>query len=255
MDTKSNQENDSNTVPQTTTTELPDDIRAIISDLLVRQQQWQQQQSKSEELIARMADQLEQSQRVIQSLAAGPPASPAPVKSVEPRPAEPVANVRSPVADPGMSWERQKALLMSGHSIDAPAQVRTESRDSSTPVSAPAPSNAPPPPDPKEESQVDPVCPKGLSLEARIEHEMDLLEEGGPSGRIRWLKARLEHRLRESEIEISIERARIIREKRELDRLRSEFEEEVLRMREEDSPNGKRSRKDSSDRWSKFLGG
>ncbi len=252
MATQSNQKSDSSNVPQATTTEFPDDVVAMITDLLTRQQQWQQQQSKSEELIARMADQLEQSQRVIQSLASGTTSLPLPAKTAELKTAEHKVPVRNSVDDLPMSWENQKALFMTGHSSDA--QAKPASMESALVIVLPAPAHKQPSLDPVVEPVAATVCPRGLSLEARIEHEMGLLENCEPSDRIRWLRARLEDRLRESEIEISIERARIGREKRELDRLRSEFEDEVSRMRGEDTSNNKRSRKDTRDRWSRFLG-
>lgn len=249
MATKSNQPGDSTDAPQATTPEFPDDVMAVISDLLTRQKQWQQQQSKSEELIARMADQLEQSQRVIQSLAAGETPSTAPDATSQPAPVA----AKSQADDSAMSWEKQKALFMNGHSNETapkPAAKVTE-----PPVALPAPTTKQPEAVPVTEPVAESTCPKGLSLEARIEHEMGLLENCDQADRIRWLRERLEDRLRESEIEISIERARIGRKRRELERLRAEFEEEVQRMRDEDASSNKRSRKDNKDRWSKFLGG
>jgi hypothetical protein len=250
---KSNQKSDSNDAQQATTPEFPDDVMAVITDLLTRQQQWQQQQSKSEELIARMADQLEQSQRVIQSLAAGdkPAAAHASNSHREPvaaKTAEPGSPAKSPADDSTMSWEKQKAFFMNGHSNDA--AHKPAAKETSPTIVLPPPVTKQPVAEPVVES----ICPRGLSLEARIEHEMGLLENCDQADRIRWLRERLEDRLRESEIEISIERARIGREKRELELARAEFEEEVHRMREEESSNSKRFRKDGKDRWSKFLG-
>lgn len=250
MATKSNQNGDSTDAPQATTPEFPEDVMAVITDLMTRQKQWQQQQSKSEELIARMADQLEQSQRVIQSLAAGESPSAARKATSQPAPA------KSPIDDSAMSWEKQKAFFMNGHSTDSPQKPVPKETSSTIELPAPAPQKpvAKPPSAPAKEPVAESTCPKGLSLEARIEHEMGLLENCDQADRIRWLRERLEDRLRESEIEISIERARIGRVRRELEQLRAEFEEEVQQMRDEESSSNKRSRKDNKDRWSRFLG-
>jgi hypothetical protein len=225
-----------------------DDVMAMISDLLARQKHWQKQQSQSEQLIARMADQLEQSQRVIQSLANG-------VLAPEPAvvPPRPAPKAKSP-ADPGtsqLSWEKQRALLMSEHGCavaepDAVAEPGTVvvKEELAVPKAAA---------EPVTEAAAPAACPRALALEVQFEHEMSLLEHGDQSEKIRWLRNRLEDRLRESEIEISIERARIGRERRELERMRAEFEEEVMRMRDEELANSRRARKTGDDRWSKFF--
>ena len=140
------------------------------------------------------------------------------------------------IADGNSFWEGQKSRLLESHGV-SPSKTDPQPPES---IEANPPST--------EDVNSDVRSPK---KEPASENQSEVSEPD----EIIELRGHLEKKLRESEIEISIERARIGREKRELDRLRAEFEAEVLRMREEESPNGKRIRKDSNDRWSKFLGG
>lgn len=260
----------------------PDKVMELISDVLSRQRLWQKQQAQSEQLIAKMADQLEQSQRLIENLSRAneirsdrPNEHKGTVSSAA-TPSSAVATTTDAPAE--MSWEKQKALLMAdlngpsdiGSSATEPeivapgdsTQVRIPSPESPPPLdkfSKPAASDAPDDADNDRATINSTRGTNSLSREAELERKISELPSGKDEDLVRWLKRTLEERLRESEIEVSIERAKLARERSELNQLREEFETQVRQVRDEELEansrrNGRgRSRSRVESRWDRFL--
>ncbi len=217
---------------------VPEEMAKLLADLLTRQRHWQQQQSQSEQLIARLADQLDQSQRMIESLVANNLSA----DKETPRATDDSLNGHhEPENEDPFSWEQQKKKLLQGESGEpGPAAmtlkpVQTNGRQNNESPSAVTTT----------------ACPSSLSLESLIEHELSLLDESEQARRVRWLRERLEERLREAEIEISIERAKLIRERRELENNRMDFEATIARG--QNSP-ARGVDQDAGSRWMRFLG-
>lgn len=231
-----------------TASDVPEDVARLLTDLLMRQHHWQQQQSQSEQLIARLADQLDQSQRMIDSLVANNLGN-----DNENGDASELSNgTHESGSEESFSWEQQKKKLLQGDfsepvSVAAPRKSASSAARVIEATYRPGPET--PPPKPAR------VCPNSLSMESRIEHELGQLDDSEQARRVRWLRERLEERLREAEIEISIERARLIRERRELENSRSDFEAEVARNQQNSPARGRRpGNHDGGNRWMRFLG-
>lgn len=224
---------------------LPQNVMGMITDLLAQQQQWQQRQSESEQLIARMAEQLESSRRSIENLTGtlnGGSASvisgaQMPTTSTDPEPAS------------GLSWEKQKQQLMAGYDggslppvHDGPVAAAAGQPDCSdrTPRVA---GNDP-------DAGAAPTEPASFLMVQ--ENELAALGDCDQSKMLRKLRRKLEDKLRDAEIEISIERARIHRARRDLEQQRMEFEREVTRVRDEMTIGN--NKKNGNSRWARFLG-
>jgi hypothetical protein len=235
-----------------TASDVPEDVARLLTDLLMRQHHWQQQQSQSEQLIARLADQLDQSQRMIDSLVANNLGNENESGAASYLTSEPSNGTHESGSEESFSWEQQKKKLLQGD-FNEPLPAATPRKPASSAArvieAAYRPGPETPPPKPAH------VCPNSLSLESRIEHELGQLDDSEQSRRVRWLRERLEERLREAEIEISIERARLIRERRELENSRSDFEAEVARSQQNSPARGRRTgSQDGGNRWMRFLG-
>ena len=250
----------------------------MIADLLSQQQQWQQRQSESEQLIARMAEKLEQSQKSIETLTGmlsetSPEhhliqsdledANSAPELAGSDSHPEVVANDPAPVnSEPDMmSWEKQKRMLMADLGEEVPPLCEPESHAarpaepncSSIPAEIPddsevaTPEVVSPEPAPKNSGE------RSGTFQAASDDELEALGDADKAEMIRRLRTMLEEKLRDAEIEISIERARIHRAKRELEQQRTEFEREVTRMKDEEKLTAK-GKKGRQSRWARFLG-
>ena len=82
--------------------------------------------------------------------------------------------------------------------------------------------------------------------------------EDTPTPELEELKSQLEERLRQAEIEISIERAKLHKERRELETIQNEIHRQQVKLDAEGQPirdtkDGK-ANKTSDGRWSRFLG-
>lgn len=217
---------------------VPEEMAKLLADLLTRQRHWQQQQSQSEQLIARLADQLDQSQRMIESLVANNLSAD---KETARATDDSLNGHHEPENEDPFSWEQQKKKLLQGDSGE-PAPVAVTLK----PVQANGRQN-----DESSSAGTTTACPSSLSLESLIEHELSLLDGSEQARRVRWLRERLEERLREAEIEISIERARLIRERRELENNRMDFEARLARG--QNLPD-RGVVQDVGSRWMRFLG-
>jgi hypothetical protein len=223
--------------------------------LLSHQQQAQQRQKDSEQLISRMAEQLEHSQKSIEALT-GILGGTRPIPSGQPIDVAAVNSDSDSMPAPAqLSWEMQKQMLMSGLAEDTktspPPQTSTVPK---TKASSFLKSGGPPACDEQDDgakesddSALQPACAKDTTALGHCDQSQE----------IRRLRSKLEDKLRDAEIEISIERARIHRARRDLEQQRVEFEREVMRMQNEKSSgksNSKNNKKKDSNRWARFLG-
>ncbi len=212
----------------------------MIADLLSQQQQWQQRQSESEQLIARMAEKLEHSQKSIDTLTGMLSETGSDPRVLSSTSGHARPNDHSPDLD-GQSWESQKQNFIAGCDSELPAGVEPTTRPISVADEPRKPSNA----------DADNREPVTASVSSTVSpEEMNRLGDCDNSDAVRRLRQKLEEKLRDAEIEISIERARIHRARRELEQQRIEFEREVIKARDEDAAKGKKR----SHRWARFLG-
>ncbi len=233
-------------------TAVPTEVVGLINELISSQQQWQRRQRESEQLIERLAGQLETSQRSIDALTRmvdGEILSSATERTSRPLPSN--GNDKSPKESSGngeLTWEMQKQRLLSGTPADEPVARSVPVSDDPLTVK-PEVNELPPAPERKVHRTF-----RGISDE-----ELSALGDCEQGERFRRLRDRMEARLRDAEIEISIERARIHRERRELELQQMEFEREVLSMQEEEantqSSKGGRNRVKNrqQSRWTRFL--
>ncbi len=239
------------------TAAMPDNMMGMIADLLSQQQRWQQRQSESEQLIARMAEKLEHSQKSIETLTGMLSETPETEHQV---PGPPQDDSPPDNDDGARSWESQKQILMADYG-ELPSPLLDPEPPGITPD--PVPEKQPVAAEPSvalsAESEPDskPETKASSSFQAVSEEELEALGDCRQSSAVRWLRVKLEEKLRDAEIEISIERARIHRAKRELEQQRIEFEREVVRMRDEEKSTGKgknKNKKTKQNRWARFLG-
>ena len=150
----------------------------------------------------------------------------------------PPTETKIPLGSP--SWEQQKQALLRDHGVKAPIANKTE----------PAPSVY----EPEQESPVnEPEVPVASSSEAQPS-----THEEAPTPELADLKSELEEKLRRAEIEISIERAKLHQERRELETIQNEIHRQQVKIdsQGEPLPNPKdgESNEQSGRRWSRFLG-
>ena len=140
------------------------------------------------------------------------------------------------VAPASPSWEQQKKALLEGYGFESP---ETEPQ---TPTQTPAVQAATPDNNPEDR----PVSIPDPLPEAEIESTPELED----------LKTQLEEKLRRAEIEISIERAKIHQERRELETIQHDINQQQAKIESHsgEPDNDKGDNEEGGRRWSRFLG-
>ncbi len=140
------------------------------------------------------------------------------------------------VAPTSPSWEQQKKALLAGYGVESP-ETEQQTPTQTPPVQEATPDHLP---------ENRPVSTPAPLPEAEIESTPELDD----------LKTQLEEKLRRAEIEISIERAKIHQERRELETIQHDINQQQAKI-ESHSAEPDKDKGDNEEggrRWTRFLG-
>ena len=140
------------------------------------------------------------------------------------------------VAPTSPSWEQQKKALLAGYGVESP-ETEPQTPAQTPPVQEATPDHLP---------ENRPVSTPAPLPEAEIESTPELED----------LKTQLEEKLRRAEIEISIERAKIHQERRELETIQHDINQQQAKI-ESHSAEPDKDKGDNEEggrRWTRFLG-
>ncbi|MDG2012121.1 MAG: hypothetical protein P8J33_01355 [Pirellulaceae bacterium] len=147
----------------------------------------------------------------------------------------PAPTTEQPIPAALPSWEQQKKAILEGYGFDSP--------ESKTQAPLPKTQNQPTPQD---------------AAEAKLETPAPTLSESESETppELEDLKTQLEEKLRRAEIEISIERAKIHQERRELETIQHDITRQQAKIESHNVPatNDDGDNEEGGRRWSRFLG-